>query len=442
MANSSTAGPASPRTFTTPPLPDAITAGGRSAIVLRWLLSRALTFAILVFAHESDVAGDIRYYATSLHQMFSGGTLRDTLQEYPTPVLVLLIPQFLLGFLNQVAFVVLFALSMLAVDAVFTGFLWRGDGRRRGDATNLWLWFVPAIGPLAYFRFDLVPAVLAGGAVLAAIRRPAVAGTLTAIGASLKLWPAVMLPTFLIGRQDRRAVLTAFLATGTVLGGLSLLIAGFERTISPLHWQSARGLQIEAVSATPLMVARIFDPANWHVGLSRYKAFEVFGPGVHVFGQVSSALTVLGGLLLIVVWWRAHKHPYPSAETLGWLFLGTALIVTVTNKTLSPQYLLWLGGPSAALAVRAPGSPGVRKFARLLLIAAIATQLEYPIGYNAIVKAQTIMPLWMTVLAVRNVLLVYLTWFAVHRVWQLTRVSPVDGPVDGPVDSAADGGGS
>ena len=87
-----------------------------------------------------------------------------------------LLPQFLLGFGNQVAFTILFALSMLAVDAAFTGLLWRADGRRRGDATNLWLWFVPALGPLAYFRFDLVPAVLAGGAVLAAIRRPAMAG--------------------------------------------------------------------------------------------------------------------------------------------------------------------------------------------------------------------------------------------------------------------------
>ncbi|MCW2523955.1 MAG: hypothetical protein JWO63_2290 [Frankiales bacterium] len=403
-----------------PPLPVALIAEGRASIVLRWVLSRALTFAILVYAHESDVAGDVRYYATSLHELFHGLGLHDTLQEYPSPVLLLLVPQFALGFGNQVAFVVLFALSMLLVDAVFTGLLWRGDGRRRGDATNLWLWFVPAIGPLAYFRFDLVPAALAGGAVLVAIRRPALAGALTAIGASLKLWPAVMLPTFLIRRGDRRAVLTGFIATAGGLLALSLLIVGYGRTISPLHWQSARGLQIEAVPATPLMVARIFDHSTWTVALSRYKAFEIFGAGVHAAAQVSSGLTVLGGLVLIALWWRGARHPDPSAETLGWLFLATALIVTVTNKTLSPQYLLWLGGPTAALAVRAPGKPELRRFARLLLIAALATQLEYPIGYNAIVKAQAVMPLWMTVLAVRNGLLVYLTWVAVSRVWRQT----------------------
>ena len=137
-------------------------------------------------------------------------------------MLLVLLPQFLLGVLNQVAFIILFALSMLLVDAAFTALLWRGDGRRRGDAVNLWLWFVPAIGPLAYFRFDLVPAVLAGGAVLAAIRRPRLAGVLTALGAALKLWPVVMLPTFLLRRADRRPVLIGFLATGVLVGGLSL----------------------------------------------------------------------------------------------------------------------------------------------------------------------------------------------------------------------------
>ena len=61
-----------------------------------------------------------------------------------------------------------------------------------GEAVTFWLWFVPLIGPTAYFRFDLVPAVLAGGAVLALMRRPALCGVLTAIGAALKLWPAII----------------------------------------------------------------------------------------------------------------------------------------------------------------------------------------------------------------------------------------------------------
>lgn len=403
-------------------LPPAIVARNGRAIVLWWLLSRSLTLTILVFGHEGDVTGDVKYYARSLHQLFEGGGLRDTLQEYPLPVFLVILPQFLLGFLNQVAFSILFALSMLAVDAVFTGFLWRGDGRRRGDATNLWLWFVPAIGPLAYFRFDLVPAVLAGGAVLAAIRRPAVAGALTAFGAALKLWPVVMLPTFLIRRGDRRQVLVGFFSTGLLIGGLAVALGGIERTLSPLRWQSARGLQIESIAATPLMLARMIDPVGtWEVRISPYKAFEIFGPGVHLASQLTSVLTVLGGLLLVTLWWRAHSAPAPSAETLGWIFLATTLIVTVTNKTLSPQYLLWLGGPAAALAVRAPANPAVRTFSRVLLITAVATQLVFPVGYNALLKTHSNMWLVTLDLAARNLLLLWLTWYAVRQVWIQTR---------------------
>ncbi len=403
-------------------LPEAIVAQGGHAIVMWWLLSRSLTLTILVFGHESDVTGDVKYYARSLHQLFEGGGLRDTLQEYPLPVFLVILPQFVLGFLNQVAFSILFALSMLAVDAVFTGFLWRGDGRRRGDATNLWLWFVPAIGPLAYFRFDLVPAVLAGGAVLAAIRRPAVAGALTAFGAALKLWPVVMLPTFLIRRGDRRQVLAGFFVTAALIGGIALALGGVSRTLSPLRWQSARGLQIESVAATPLMLARMIDPVGtWEVRLSQYKAFEIFGPGVHLATQLTNVLTVLGGLLLVTLWWRALRAETPSARTLGWIFLATTLIVTVTNKTLSPQYLLWLGGPAAALAVRAPADREVRIFARVLLVTAVATQLVFPVGYNALLKTHSNM--WLTTLdlALRNVLLLWLTWYAVRQVWIQTR---------------------
>ncbi|MEO9239001.1 MAG: glycosyltransferase family 87 protein [Jatrophihabitantaceae bacterium] len=406
-------------------LPGAIIAEGRQAIVLRWLLSRALVLTILVFAHESDVSGDVSYYARSLHQLFSGAGLHNTLQEYPLPVFAVLLPQFLLGFGNQVAFTILFAASMLAVDATFTGLLWRGDGRRRGDATNLWLWFVPALGPLSYFRFDLVPAVLAGGAVLAAIRRPAVAGVLTALGAALKLWPVVMLPTFLIRRGDRRSVLVGFLVTGVLVGGLALLIGGLRRTLSPLHWQSARGLQIESVAATPLMLARMFHPVGtWNIRLSQYKAFEIFGAGRNLIVTLTSVLTVLGGLLLIVLWRRALLVGTPSAETLGWIFLATALIVTITNKTLSPQYLLWLGGPVAALAVRAPDDHAVRTFGRVLMVTAVATQLVFPVGYNALLKTHSLMPLVTLDLAARNLLLIWLTWFSVRQVWrQTTRTS-------------------
>jgi hypothetical protein len=252
-----------------------------------------------------------------------------------------------------------------------------------------------------------------------------------------------MLPTFLIRRGDRRQVLAGFLGTGLVLGGAALAAGGLGRTLSPLRWQSARGLQIESIAATPLMLARMVHPVGtWNIHVSQYKAFEIFGPGVSAVSKLTSVLTLLGGVLLVTLWWRAHRCPKASAETLGWIFLATALVVTITNKTLSPQYLLWLGGPAAALAVGKPADSAVRTFARVLLVTAVSTQLVFPIGYNALLKTHSFMPLVTLDLALRNGLLLWLTWYAVRQVWVLTRRQPEIASQPPSSSQAPDAGGS
>ena len=277
------------------------------------------------------------------------------------------------------------------------------------------MWFVPLVGPTAYFRFDLVPAVLAGGAVLALMRRPALCGTLTAIGAALKLWPAIMLPIFLLGRTNRRRVLGGFLATGGALALASLLAGGVERLMSPLQWQANRGLQIESLPAGPLMLVRMFDPKGpWDAPLSLYKARELTGPGVSAFLTASTILMIAGIALLVVLWNRARLAPTVTVEIVGWLLVATAAVATITNKVLSPQYILWLGGPLAALAVRQMGDHHVRVAMRLLLVIALLTQVNYPLLYPWLVNGNFPVQFGTLVLETRNVLLVVFAWQALN----------------------------
>jgi Glycosyltransferase family 87 len=404
-------------------LPTELTAPTGRSVVLAWLTTRAMVLALMVTV-EGAVSADVAYYARSLHGLFHGGSIRQTLPEYPVPVLVLMVPQYLAGALNDLAFTIVFALSMLAVDAAFTALLWKVCGRRWNQAVLLWLWFLPAIGPMAYFRFDLVPAALAGAAVLAAVRRPALTGALTALGAALKLWPAVMLPVFLIRRIDRRVVLASFAVTALGLALVSVAIGGVGRLLSPLRWQAARGLQIESVPATPVMLARAVHPNGiWHLRISRFKAWEIFGAGVHGLIMASTVLTVAGLVLLGVLWWRARALPAASTQTMGWLFVATAVVVTVTNKTLSPQYILWLAGPLCALMARDPGDPMIEKAARLLIVISLLTQLVYPIWYPSLTASGWFMPVVAILLAVRNLLLLRLGWLACAQVWRQTQRS-------------------
>jgi hypothetical protein len=402
-------------------LPDRLTDGTGRATALQWLTTRAAMLTLLV-AVEASMTGDVAYYARSLQLLVHGGRLADTLQEYPIPVLGIMLPQYLLGGLNQTAFTILFAASMLAVDAIFTRLLWRACGRRQAPAVTFWLWFVVALGPIAYFRFDVVPAALAGTALLCAVRRPVLSGVLTAIGAALKLWPAIMLPIFLIRRTHRAAIVASFLATGILLALISLAAGGYGRSVSPLHWQSGRGLQVESPAAAPVMLARMVHPHGpWTVSLSAHKAYEITGPGVSGLTTFSTVATLVGIAALAVLWLRAVRLPDASIEVVGWLLLATATVITVTNKVLSPQYVLWLGGPLAALAVFLPADRDVRRAVSLLVVIAVLTHLDYPLLYNFLVKGKGPVPLATVVLETRNVLLVLFAVRACGHVWQCTR---------------------
>jgi hypothetical protein len=164
-------------------------------LALAWVLTRLAVLAVLAL-FERFVVGDVFYYHRKIRALFDVG-LERTLNEYPTPVTWLLwLPYGVTGG-NRVGYLVAFIVLMLALDAVFTLALYRSSGRRHTGAADFWLGFVLLVGPLSYLRFDILPAVLAGGALLAARRRPWVTGALTGLGAAMKLWPALLIPAFL-----------------------------------------------------------------------------------------------------------------------------------------------------------------------------------------------------------------------------------------------------
>ena len=191
-----------------------------------------------------------------------------------------------------------FVVFMLALDAVFCYALAR-SGRRQASAVDFWLIFVPLIGPLAYLRFDMMPASARWRSTARSTAQAMDHRSLTGLGAAIKLWPALLIGAFMSYRSDRRPAGVAFVVVGFGLAVISLIFGGWSRLISPLTWQSDRGLQIESILATPLMLARAARPDQWIVDMSQYQAYEIFGPGVDVWVMISSLATVLG---------LAHDH--------------------------------------------------------------------------------------------------------------------------------------
>lgn len=407
------------------------------AVLWLWTGTRVLVLLVLATL-DRVVVGDVFYYWRKISALFHVG-LPSTLNEYPTPVTWLLWLPYGAVWGSRTGYLVAFIAFMLALDGAFTLTLRRvtRDSPRATAAVLFWLVFVLLIGPLSYLRFDILPAVLAGGALLAARRRPWLTGALTGLGAALKLWPALLIPAFLAHRPDRRAAGWGFLGVGVGLAVVSLLAGGWTRLLSPLTWQSGRGLQIESVWSTPLMLARAVHPSGWQVYLSRYQAYEVFGPGVGPWLEVSDVATVIGLLVIAALFLRAYRRPDPGALAVGLVVLATVGIMTVTNKTLSPQYLLWLGGPMAALLVLVrDASPAARRrvgrLALELLGLALLTHLVYPLLYDGLLGRQghAMTVLSTVVVALRNLFLVGFTAQVCVLAWRQLAPRPAEPATD------------
>ncbi len=399
---------------------------GRS-ILLAWIVTRLLVVVLLASA-ERLVVGDVFYYRRKIGTLLGVG-LPQTLNEYPTPVVWLLSIPYGLGGGTRVGYLITFVVLMMLLDAAFAWALWRSAGRRHGRSLDFWVLYPFLVGPLCYTRFDMVPAVLAGGALLVLYRRPGLAGALTGIGAAIKLWPALLVAAVAAPRGGRGRVLAGFALVGFGLAALSLAIGGRVRLFSPLTWQSGRGLQIESVWATPLMVARMLHPQGWQVQYSRFQAYEVFGPGVTALLTISTVATVVGLVVIGGLGLRAFRRGDAlSPVAVGLLVLAIVAVMTITNKTLSPQYLLWLGGPAAALlvlrrAVTAPEQRMITRLARQLLALAVLTHLVYPLLYNGLLGrgSPSLLVAATVVTTLRNVAVVLFTVEVCRFAWVSLR---------------------
>ena len=225
------------------------------------------------------MVGDVFYYHRKINALFTAG-LDRTLYEYPTPVVWILALPYGAAFGSRVGYLIAFIVLMLALDAVFTYALWRSTGRRHDSAIDFWLIFVLLIGPLSYLRFDMLPAVLAGGALLAARRKPWVTGALTGLGAADQA----------LARAAHRRI--PFLPVRPATGRACLR----RRRLRPcLDQPDLRRLDPADLAADLAVRSRAADrvdlgnsadgcagrePRQWIVDISQYQAYEIFGPGV------------------------------------------------------------------------------------------------------------------------------------------------------------------
>ena len=341
------------------------------------LLCAALVLLSYLLAPRGTVENDVSYYF-AWAQWASMYGFADAMREYPTPVaLMLWLPSLLVS--TDAGYMTIFVGLSIVLALLGAWLITRlPTGGTRAAVT--YLLALGALGIISFYRFDLLPGLLLAGACVAHARGHRGWTAFLALGTAIKLWPIITWPLALGRASTRRRELISALIWSAAIIALSVWAAGWERLISPLTWQSDRGLQVESLLATWVLLARLVSPGSWEANLSSANSWDFTGPGVGATIAVASFLEVAFGvwiLVLIARMWRSRDAD-PLAVTLSAASMVALLLAT--NKVFSPQYMMWLA-PVVAVAIGLGGSRVPPWWGPILILTCAMTQFSYPVTY-------------------------------------------------------------
>ncbi|MEV0779442.1 glycosyltransferase family 87 protein [Streptomyces sp. NPDC050428] len=366
----------------------------------------------IIVTPGSDVTPDVSVTYRGWYEVLRSGTfpVGDVTWQYPPGAAFAILSPALLPFLGYAT--AFFTLCLLCDTLVF-GLLLH-TGRRPGHSTRgVWVWVtgVAVLGPTVYARYDLMVTAVAVCALLAGTRRPQLLGALAGFGALLKVWPVLLLIGTPRGRATR---LSWSAAAATALALLAMVSAVLPGALDFLTAQRDRGTEVESLGALVFHVAR-------HLGwdgavMFSYGSVEFRGPYVPLVSALALVLSLASfGWLLV---WRLKASTF-GASTLCDAAFVAVLLFTVTSRVISPQYMIWLVG-LAAVCLLLRSSP--MTLPAVLVVAACAvTVLEFPLFFSHVTASD-----WqgVTLLVVRNGLLVAAALTACGRLWRTTVPGP------------------
>jgi uncharacterized membrane protein len=366
---------------------------------------------------------------------------RDFAVEYPPlALLFMLIPRlfgsyastYILGF--SIEILIFDLLAMLFISALSKRLnmeLWKSLG--------IYTLAVLSIGPLLINRYDLIPAVIVLGAVYAFSRGHSnIAWALLAVGVMTKIYPAVIVPLFLIydlvRRRYRRAVegISSFALTIGLIA-LPFLIISPRGFLESFTYQTGRGLQIESVLSSILLLCQKLGFTTLTIEAAS-GGTDVVSPLATTLANITPAFVVTALLLVYWLYYRRQSqvcHSERSEESRGGeapcitpdkcaspkevsnnetaslisFTLLAILAFILSNKVLSPQFIIWLAPLIPLVTGRAS------RLSWLLFIAiGLMSYLIFPTGYLTLEEGDIRM---IILLLARNAALIMLAFTVV-----------------------------
>jgi uncharacterized membrane protein len=368
------------------------------------------------------------YSATPLYYDFASRVLegglpyRDFSLEYPPfALLFFILPRFFTS--NYWTYAVYYRIEVFIFMVVGLLVIYK-IAQRMGKAPwkmlLIYTLAVVAIGPIIAEQYDIFPAVMTLLALYCFwLGKHKTSWILIALGALTKIYPIFIGPIFLIyyirNQQYRRIWSTISTLGATILAVvLPFLIVSFESLWSLISYHGQRGIQLESLYSSFLLVADKLGFTAIGISLD-FGSWNLTSPLADALAKVS--IYIMGFFLLLAYWFIYNQMKAGKSQftRMGAYALLITAVTLVFDKVLSPQYLIWL----------IPFIPLVfGPFSNTILIIFMAigflTYIIFPLNYLALITVRTDQ---VVILLLRNILLILLAAMAVVS---LRRMKPSD----------------
>ena len=337
-----------------------------SASSVAFLAIGAAVAAFVFLAQPNE--GDPPVFMGIANRVASGEIpYRDFPVEYPPLALLpLVLPRLLAGSDSPQIYQTWFsAISLCFAVATGAAVGWLA---RRGwsasptsDTLATFAGLALASAPLVLWRFDIVPAFMTTLALVAvASGRPSWSGATLGLGALTKVYPALIAPVFVASYLFRRRfksgalVVAGFVVAAGLVVGEVVVVAGAS-AFSFLEYQVDRGVEMESIVGGIALLAHVVSGAHVRIFLG-FGSWQVDSPVIRPLAIPNVIFTALVVTALVAGWLYSTRqdqlrHAGMRRGTLMKYLLATVIALLITNKVLSPQYVIWLL-PFAALMPR------------------------------------------------------------------------------------------
>ena len=358
---------------------------------------------------------DVHVYQGYAEKLLHGSLpYRDVFVEYPPGAFAVFVPPTAFGADHyNAAFKALMALCGTATIVLVALVLVELGASRRRIWVGVGLLAVSpvALGPISLNTYDAWPALLTVFALWLLLRgRELPAFGVLGLAVSAKVYPLVLVPLaawFLWKRAGTRRVAGALGVLVVVAAAAIVPFAAYapHGVYESFHAQATRGLQIESLGASVLLVLD-------RLGLYHAHVVETFGvAGRNLTGgtadAVAAVLLALEALAVVTVW-VLYARVSDLRGRLPVAFAAAVAGFLAFTKVFSPQYLVWL----LPLVVAAGGAVPIA----LAAVALVLAQVWF-FHYAALFRLEW--PVWL--LAVRDLVMValYLALAASLARWKI-----------------------